>query len=164
VNAVLANAGAPIRATSARISPLILGTSIALTDSLAEGRSKFLAEVERLHAIIQSARDEAAPRILFLIDEIFSGTNSSDRKTAAEAVAHALIEHGSIGALSTHDLTLTEMAASVELHAVNVHMASPNAADPLAFDYRLKPGVNESSNALAIVRMMGIEIQGESGS
>ncbi len=158
VNAVLANTGAPIRARAARMSPMVLGASIALTDSLAEGRSKFLAEVERLHAILGAAQGDDGRCVLFLIDEIFSGTNSLDRRIAAEAVTRTLIAHGAIGALSTHDLTLTEMAAAEELHATNVHMGSPEAGDPLAFDYRLKPGVNPSSNALAILRMMGIDL------
>jgi hypothetical protein len=159
VNVVLANAGAPIRATAARISPFVLGASIALTDSLAEGRSKFLAEVERLQSILQAARNEdTQQRVLFLIDEIFSGTNSLDRKLAAEAVVRELLRHGAIGALSTHDITITEMADAPALHAVNVHMASPDADDPLAFDYILKPGINQSSNALAIVRMIGVDV------
>jgi len=158
VNAVLAMTGAPVRATSGRMSALVIGASIALSDSLAEGRSKFLAEVERLQAILEEARPTEGRRVLFLIDEIFSGTNSQDRKVAAEAVTCSLADHGAIGALSTHDLTLTEMVQLPELCAINVHMASPDAGDPLAFDYRLKPGVNRSSNALAIVRMIGIEL------
>ncbi len=156
LNAVLAATGAPIRATSARISPMQIGASLALTDSLAEGKSKFLAEVERLHAILQLA-GQSTP-VLFLIDEIFSGTNSLDRRLAAEAVARALTARGAIGALSTHDLTLTEIAADPDLRAVNVHMASPDAADPLAFDFRLRLGVNPSSNALAILRLIGIHL------
>ena len=155
-NAVLAAAGAPIRASAARLSPLAIGASLALTDSLAEGKSKFLAEVERLHAILKLAEQEA--RVLFLIDEIFSGTNSLDRRVAAEAVARTLVQRGAIGALSTHDLTLTEIAADSALRAVNVHMASPDPADPLAFDYRLRSGVNPSSNALAILRLIGIDL------
>ncbi len=156
LNAVLAAVGAPIRAASARISPLRIGASLALTDSLAEGKSKFLAEVERLHAILKLAEHDAP--VLFLIDEIFSGTNSLDRRVAAEAVARALMHCGAIGALSTHDLTLTEMAADPALRAANVHMASLDPADPLAFDYRLRPGVNPSSNALAILRLIGIDL------
>jgi len=155
LNAVLAATGAPIRATSARISPLTLGASLALTDSLAEGKSKFRAEVERLHAILLAA--EGNQPILFLIDEIFSGTNSLDRRIAAESVARSLLAHNAIGALSTHDLTLTEMAANPTLRALNLHMASSDPTDPLAFDYRLKPGVNPTSNALAILRLIGID-------
>ena len=93
--------------------------------------------------------------VLFLVDEIFSGTNSADRRTAAAAVLNRLLTNGAIGALSTHDLALTELATDSN-GGLNVHMASPNPDDPLAFDYRLKPGVNTTSNALAIVRMMGL--------
>jgi DNA mismatch repair ATPase MutS len=152
INAVLAYAGAPVRARAMRLSPLRLGASLALTDSLAEGKSKFMAEVQRLSAIVREAKE--AP-VLFLVDEIFSGTNSLDRKTAAGAVLDSLLLHGAIGALSTHDLALTELATDAN-GGVNVHMASPDVEDPLAFDYKLKAGVNTSSNALAIIRLMGL--------
>jgi hypothetical protein len=158
LNAVLAATGAPIRATAARISTLALTASIALSDSLAHGKSKFLTEVERLHAILQLSQQPGAPPVLFLVDEIFSGTNSVDRRIAAEAVTRSLIRNRAIGALSTHDLTLTEIAAAPDLNARNVHMASSSTDDPLAFDYLLKPGVNPTSNALAIVRLMGIDL------
>ena len=151
---MLAYAGAPVRARGLRLTPLRLGASLALTDSLAEGKSKFKAEVERLSKI--AAESKSAP-VLFLVDEIFSGTNSHDRRTAAEAVLHALLGNGAIGALSTHDLALTELV-SEQSRGSNVHMASPDDADPLAFDYVLKPGVNRSSNALAIIRMMGLAV------
>ena len=153
LNAVLAYAGAPVCAASLQLSLLRLGASIAVTDSLADGRSKFLAEVERLSVILDVSRQ--APT-LFLIDEIFSGTNSHDRAIAASAVLRDLIRNGAIGALSTHDLALTSLATT-ENHGTNVHMASPDADHPLAFDYLLKPGVNPTANALAIIRMMGIE-------
>ncbi len=152
INAVLAYAGAPVRARSLRLTPLTLGASLALTDSLAEGRSKFLAEVERLSSIVTAS---AATPVLFLVDEIFSGTNSADRRTAAGAVLDRLLANRAIGALSTHDLALTELATEAN-GGVNVHMASPDPDDPLGFDYRLKPGVNQTTNALAIIRMMGL--------
>ncbi len=153
INAVLAYAGAPVCARSLRLTPLALGASLALTDSLAEGKSKFKAEVERLAGIVALARQRP---VLFLVDEIFSGTNSADRRTAAAAVLRALLGNGGIGALSTHDLALTELATTANA-GENRHMASPDPDDPLAFDYTLKPGINTSSNALAIVRMMGLE-------
>ena len=156
-NTVLALAGAPIPAASARISPSRLCASIALTDSLAEAKSKFYAEVERLHAILAVASADDAPSVLFLIDEIFSGTNSSDRLAAASAVIHSLITRNTVGALSTHDLALTDIATPA-LHGLNVHMASPDPEDPLAFDYILKPGINTSSSALAILRLIGITV------
>ncbi len=153
VAAILAYAGAPVRAASLRLTPLTIGASIALIDSLAEGKSKFLAEVERLAAIV---RLSATSPVLFLVDEIFSGTNSLDRRTAAEAVLKRLLANHAIGALSTHDLALTSLATP-ENHGVNVHMASPNPADPLAFDYLLKPGINQHSNALAIIHLIGLD-------
>ncbi len=153
LNAVLAYAGAPVRATALRLTPLAIGASIALTDSLAEGKSKFLAEVQRLHAILAVSKDIPA---LFLIDEFLSGTNSHDRCTAAEAVLRLLLQQGAIGALSTHDLALTELATPGN-RGLNVHMASPDPDDPLAFDFHLKPGINPSSSALAIIRMIGIQ-------
>ncbi len=153
LNAVLAFAGAPVRATSLSLTPFHIGASLALTDSLAESKSKFLAEVQRLHAILTLSKH--APT-LFLIDELFSGTNSHDRVIAAQAVLRDLLRNHAIGALSTHDLALTPLA-SPQNHGVNVHMASPDPDDPLAFDFLLKPGVNPSSNALAIIRMMNIE-------
>jgi hypothetical protein len=156
-NTVLALAGAPIPAASARLSPARLCASIALTDSLAEAKSKFYAEVERLHAILATASAPDAPPVLFLIDEIFSGTNSSDRLAAASAIIRALIARNTVGALSTHDLALTDIATPA-LHGLNVHMASPDPEDPLAFDYILKPGVNTSSSALAILHLIGITV------
>jgi hypothetical protein len=154
-NAVLAFAGAPVAATSLRCGIDRIGASLAVADSLSEGKSKFLAEVERLRALVELARAHKG-RTLFLIDEILSGTNSLDRKTAAEMVLRALIAAGAIGAISTHDLTLTEIAEAQGMQGRNVHMASPDEEDPLGFDYKLKDGSNKSTNAMAIVRMMGL--------
>jgi hypothetical protein len=152
INAVLAYAGAPVRAQSLRLTPLAIGASLGLTDSLAEGRSKFLAEVERLATIINTS---ATSLLLFLVDEIFSGTNSEDRLAAAAAVLRKLLASAAIGALSTHDLALTDLATPAT-HGLNVHMASPSPEDPLAFDYKLKPGINTASSARAILRLIGI--------
>ncbi len=154
-NAVLAFTGSPVPARAMRMNTLHLGASLALSDSLAEGRSKFLAEVERLRGIVQLAEEQRGST-LFLIDEIFSGTNSLDRKAAADAVVRSLVTAGAVGAVSTHDLTLTELADAPEIRGKNVHMASPDEDDPLRFDYKLKDGVNQTTNALAIVRMLGL--------
>ncbi|AEU35562.1 MutS-related protein [Granulicella mallensis] len=155
-NAVLALAGVPVPVKRMKLSVVHLGASLALTDSLAEGKSKFLAEVERLRDVLALARANPASS-LFLIDEIFSGTNSLDRRAAAKAVLRGLVATGAVGALSTHDLALAELAEKPELHGSNVHMASPDEADPLGFDYLLKPGINRTTNALAIVRLLGLD-------
>jgi hypothetical protein len=159
LNAVLAAAGAPVCARDARLTIFNLCASISIADSLAEGKSKFLAEVERLRASIRAT--EASKPVLFLIDEILSGTNSRDRRVAAEAVIAALVAGAAVGALSTHDLALTEIAGNPILCGCNVHMQSEDPEQPLAFDYRIKPGILQQTNALAIVKMLGIRLECE---
>ena len=154
-NTVLALAGAPVPARSMRLCALKVGASITISDSLAEGKSKFLAEVERLRALVGLAR-EYRGQMLFLIDEVLSGTNSIDRKAAAESVLRSLVEAGGVGAISTHDLTLASLADMAKLNGKNVHMASASEDDPLGFDYLLKDGVNRTTNAMAIVRLLGL--------
>jgi hypothetical protein len=156
LNAVLGLAGAPVCAKSARLAVFRICASISITDSLEEGKSKFLAEVERLRESIRATDKDN--QVLFLVDEVLSGTNSKDRRIAAEAMVAALVAAGAVGALSTHDLALTEIAEKPELHGQNVHMESASSEDPLAFDYRVKPGITRQTNALAIVRMLGIPI------
>ena len=97
--------------------------------------------------------------VLFLNDEILSGTNSKDRRLAAEAILRVLLERGAIDGLSTHDLTLTELAELPGLCGMNVQMESRDADDPLDFDYVVKPGVTEQSSALAIARVAGVPVQ-----
>jgi hypothetical protein len=156
LNAVLAAAGAPVRARGARLSVFLLCASIAVKDSLQEGKSRFLAEVQRLRESISIA-SEGRP-VLFLIDEVLGGTNSGDRRIAAEALIGALVAEGAVGALSTHDLALTSIIENSSLRGVNVHMESKTPDQPLVFDYRVKPGIAQQTNALAIVRMMGISV------
>ncbi|HUV69782.1 MAG TPA: hypothetical protein VMW15_08995 [Terracidiphilus sp.] len=131
--------------------------SIAIKDSMQDGKSKFMSEVERLCESISVA--QAGRPVLFLIDEMLSGTNSRDRRIAAGALIGALVARGAVGALSTHDLALTEIGEDPLLRGVNVHMESATPEQPLAFDYRVKTGIAQQTNALAIVRMMGIAIE-----
>jgi hypothetical protein len=154
LNAVIALAGGPVRAVSASLSQLTVCASLAITDSLLDGRSRFLAEVERLGAMIASNQSDKP--ILFLIDEVFSGTNSQDRKAAAESVIDRLLENGAIGAISTHDLALAEIAEDTKRAGILVHMESRNPEDPLDFDYLVRPGIATRSNAMAIVRMIAL--------
>jgi DNA mismatch repair ATPase MutS len=156
LNAVLAFAGAPVRARVLRLSRLSVCASLSVVDSLLNGKSKFMAEVDRLRQILEAATRDVS--VLFLIDEIFGGTNSRDRRAAAEAVVRTLVNRGAIGALSTHDLALSEIADLEELGGVNVHTGSRDGRDPMDFDYRLKPGVTNEANALAIARMAGVPV------
>jgi hypothetical protein len=156
LNAVLASAGAPVRAFHARLSCFAVCASFSVMDSLLEGKSRFMAEVDRLRETLRATSGRKP--VLFVIDEILSGTNSRDRRVAAESFLRALIGAGAVGALSTHDLALAEIADDPELCGSNVHMESRDSSDPFAFDYLLKPGVSTHSNALAIARLAGVAL------
>ena len=155
LNALLAFTGAPVRARALRLSGLSVCASLSVVDSLLNGKSKFLAEMDRLRQTLETA---ARTPVLFLVDEILSGTNSHDRRVASEAVVRTLIDRGAIGVLSTHDLALSEIADLRELHGMNVHTGSREGGGPLDFDYLLKPGVTNETNALAIARMAGVPV------
>jgi DNA mismatch repair ATPase MutS len=154
LNAVLARMGAPVRCARLTLSDLQVGASILVQDSLAEGRSHFLAELERLRRMIDAA---GRGPLLFVVDEILIGTNSSDRLVAAEWVVRALVARGAVGLISTHDLALTGIVNAPGLDGANYHFADTGDPSGMQFDYRLRPGVVERSNALSIVRSLGIE-------
>src|SRR6185437_7140260 len=119
INTVLAMAGAPIRGKSLQLSPLALGTRIRSTDSLQEGRSNFYTEILRIRQVFTLA-DEKTP-LLFLFDELLEGTNSHDRQIGAQALLRSLVDRKAIGMVTTHDLALTEIAASLDGSIRNVH-------------------------------------------
>ena len=156
VNTVLAWAGAPVRAARLRISPLSLGASIRIQDSLQDGRSRFYAEITRLREIV--ALTNGARPLLFLLDELLSGTNSHDRRIGAAGIVQALIQHGALGVITTHDLALAHIADTLGGRALNVHFADTIQNGELHFDYRLQPGVVERSNALDLMRSVGLEV------
>jgi hypothetical protein len=156
LNLVLAYAGAPVCAQKLVLSRFSLCASLAIHDSLSNRKSKFLAEMDRLKQALQMPLENGP--VLFLIDEIMNGTNSKDRRAAAEAIIRSLIQRGAMGALSTHDLALTELASLPELCARNVHMGSRDDSGPLDFDYLVKPGVTNQSSALAIARLAGVNV------
>jgi DNA mismatch repair ATPase MutS len=153
---VLALAGAPVRAGRLRVSPLSVGASIRVHDSLQDGESRFYAEIKRLRQIVDLARDRAHP--LFLLDEILHGTNSHDRQIGAAAVVRGLVERGAVGLVTTHDLALSRIADALAPRAANVHFEDHLEDGRIAFDYRLRPGVVEKSNALALMREVGLEV------
>ena len=156
INAVLAQAGAPVRARRLRLSPLIVGATLRIQDSLQAGRSRFYAEVLRVRQLVGLA---GGPQpLLFLLDELFHGTNSHDRRVGAEAVVRALVESGAIGLITTHDLALTHIVDSLAPRATNVHFEDRFEQGTLLFDYRMRPGVVEHSNALALMRSVGLKV------
>lgn len=156
INAVLAWAGAPISAARLRISPLHVGASIRVLDSLQDGKSRFYAEISRLRQILDLTDGDRT--VLFLIDELLSGTNSHDRRIGAEAIVKSLIERGAMGMITTHDLALAHIAEALPGRAVNLHFADTLENGALHFDYRLHPGVVQRSNALELMRSVGLPL------
>jgi hypothetical protein len=156
LNVVLAMAGAPVRAQSFELTPLQVGASIRINDSLREGSSRFYAEITRLRQLKDlSGRD---PSLLFLIDEMLQGTNSNDRRIGAEGILGALIEAGAIGLATTHDLALTEIAGLGAGVMRNKHFEDHLENGQMRFDYRLREGVVTKSNGLELMRAMGLRV------
>jgi hypothetical protein len=155
-NTVLALAGAPVRARVLRLSPLQVGASIRIQDSLQAGASRFYAEITRLRQIVELT--EGAFPVLFLLDEILHGTNSHDRSIGAEGVVRGLIERGAIGLVTTHDLALARIAEELAPRAANVHFEDHLEGGKMTFDYLLRQGVVQRSNALELMRSVGLEV------
>lgn len=156
VNAVLALAGAPVYAARLILSVLMPGATLRVQDSLAAGTSRFYAEVKRLRELVDLARGPTP--LLFLIDELLAGTNSHDRRLGALAVLTGLVKLGAIGIASTHDLALTEVTDELPGQASNYHFQDELHDGVLTFDYRLRPGIVQHSNALALMRAVGLDV------
>ena len=157
VAAVLAGAGAPVRARRLRLSPLSVGASLRTQDSLGGGISRFYAEILRLRQIVEIG-DTDGPPLLFLIDEILHGTNSHDRRLGTEAIARALVRQGSVGLITTHDLALAALTEDPALAAANVHFEDQMTEGRMSFDYHLRPGLVTGSNAIALMRAVGLDV------
>jgi MutS domain V len=155
-NTVLAMAGAPVCAQRLHLSPLQVGASIHIQDSLQAGASRFYAEITRLRQIVELTQ-EPLP-VLFLLDEILHGTNSHDRRIGAEGVVRGLIKRGAIGLVTTHDLALAEIVTELAPRAANVHFEDHLENGKITFDYLLRPGVITRSNALELMRSVGLDV------
>ncbi len=156
VASVLAQSGAPVRARRLRISPHALGATLRIQDSLQAGKSRFYAEITRVRQVVDLS---AGPLpLLFLFDELFHGTNSHDRRIGAESVLRGLLARGAIGLVTTHDLALAEIVTGLGSQALNVHFEDQFSNGQMHFDYKMRPGVVEHSNALALMRAVGLEV------
>jgi DNA mismatch repair ATPase MutS len=156
INTVLALAGAPVRAARLKISPLVVGATLRIQDSLMAGQSRFFAELLRGRQLVDLARGR--PPLLFLLDEIFHGTNSADRRHGAEAVVCGLVQSGAIGLVTTHDLSLTHIVEVLAPRAANVHFADHIENGRMVWDYKMRPGVVQNSNAIALMRAVGLDV------
>lgn len=156
INAVLAMAGAPIRGASLTLTPLSVGTRLRTPDSLQEGRSGFYSEVLRIKQVFDLA-NHAIP-LLFLFDELLEGTNSKDRKIGAEGLIGALLHRGAIGIVTTHDLALTAISVTLGTLVRNAHFQDYVEDGKMRFDYTLREGVVAKSNAIALMRLIGLDV------
>jgi DNA mismatch repair ATPase MutS len=153
VNTILALAGAPVCASRLHLTPMSVGASISLNDSLSEGASRFYAEILRIRDILRMP-----PPLLFLLDEVLGGTNSHDRRIGAAAIIRGLVTRGAIGLATTHDLALAQIADDLAPRAANVHFEDHIENGEVLFDYHMRPGVVTKSNALELMRAVGIEV------
>ncbi len=156
INTVLAFAGAPVRAHRLELSPFAVAASIHIVDSLQDGISHFYAEILRLRQVLELASGSTS--VMFLLDEILHGTNSHDRSIGAEAVVKGLLERGAVGLITTHDLALARMAETMGGAAVNVHFEDQIVDGKIEFDYRMRDGVVTKSNALDLMRSVGLDV------
>jgi hypothetical protein len=154
INTVLAMAGAPVRAKLLQLTPLQIGASIRINDSLHEGSSRFYAEITRLRRLFEP---NPLP-LLFLLDELLQGTNSADRRVGAQGLIRALIHRGAIGLISTHDLALTEVDGLEPGAIENVHFQDELVDGRLKFDFKLQPGIVTKSNGIELMRSIGLDV------
>ncbi len=167
LNAVLAQAGAPVCATSLQLSPINLETSIRIQDSLEHGLSYFMAALARLKGVVDRSQRAALAgdgrTVLYLLDEILQGTNTAERSIAVRGVARHLLNAGAIGVMTTHDLGLAG-EEPLNTAATLVHFTEIVEQDgKMMFDYRLRPGLATSRNALRLMQLIGIHLEPDPG-
>jgi hypothetical protein len=162
INTVLTNAGGPVCAAALKIGRLRLATSMRVSDSLEEGTSRFYAELKKLKLVLDLSRSAAEEpsqgALLFLLDEILHGTNTRERLIGARAILMELLARGAMGAVSTHDLGLGDLEKEKPENVQNVHFEEQVEGDVMTFDYKLRRGVVQSSNALRLMKIVGLDL------
>jgi len=163
VNVVLAQAGAPVCAARLEMSPLVLGTVVHVDDSLVDGVSMFMAALHRLKPVVDRARQlsgRSDQTLIYLLDEVMRGTNSLDRRIAVRKILGHLLAEGAVGAISSHDVELAS-TESLQDACTPVHFRESDQNDPrdprMSFDYKMYPGVATSTNALKLLKLVGLD-------
>ncbi|GCE19943.1 MutS family DNA mismatch repair protein [Dictyobacter kobayashii] len=159
VNLCLAYAGGPVCASAFQTTLFRLFTCIRVTDSVTDGYSYFYAEVRRLHALLEALKEPGQLPLFFLVDEIFKGTNNRERLIGSRSFVKSLVGHNCVGLISTHDLELVTLAESVP-QVRNNHFREEVIEGQMAFDYILREGPCPTTNALKIMAMEGLPING----
>ena len=156
ISAVMASCGAPVQARKLELSDFNIGCAMRAQDSLRDGSSLFYAVISRIKCVVDLAA--AKSPVLFLLDEILQGTNSQDRLVGARGVIHQLLDHNAVGLVTTHDLALTRIVDSLENKAINIHFEDQFVDGEILFDYKIRSGIIEKSNGLALMRMIGLNV------
>lgn len=158
INLVLAYAGAPVCAEVFSCSIMNIYTCMRISDNLEENISSFYAELLRIRKLIDAANRKEP--VFFLLDEIFRGTNSKDRHTGAKVLIERLSKENALGMVSTHDLELSDIE-KMNSKVKNYHFREYYRNNEINFDYKLRPGVSTTRNAIYLMRMAGIDIENE---
>jgi DNA mismatch repair ATPase MutS len=162
-NTVLARAGAPVCASSMHLPPLVLETSMRVHDSLQHGLSHFMAELTRLKGVVETARRvrrDGNGTLLYLLDDVLQGTNTAERRIAARKIIGHLLAEGAIGGVTSHDLALAdteELSAACEAVHFSEQIHESSDGPGISFDYRLRPGIATSKNALMLLQIVGLD-------
>ena len=157
LNTVMALAGLPVCASSMKVSRVQVLTSMRVHDSLERGVSYFYAEVQRIKTVLDTAKLHR-DRCLFFLDELFMGTNAKERQIASRQLLLMLLDLGAAGAVTTHDLSICELAKERPETIRNVHFRDEVKEGEMTFDYKLREGVVQTTNALEVLRRAGVEI------
>ncbi len=160
INTVLAWAGAPVCARELKLARLQVAAAMRMQDSLQAGTSHFFAELKRIQLVVELAQQNqaAAPTVLFLLDEILHGTNSHDRLVGARGVIESLLKTGALGLVTTHDLALSDIVEKLDTPSQNVHFRDQWIDGKMTFDYQMREGVVPKSNALSLMRLLGLDV------
>ena len=143
-----------------KVSRVQVLTSMRVKDSLERGMSYFYAEVTRIKTVLDTAKTHR-DRCLFFLDELFMGTNARERQIASRQLMLMLLDLGAAGAVTTHDLSICELAKERPEHIRNVHFRDEMKNGDMTFDYRLREGVVTTTNALEVLRRAGVEVHAE---
>jgi len=154
VNLLLARTGSFVCAKEMTCSVFAIVTSMRIADDLNQGVSTFFAELKRIKMILDITKEN--PDTIFLIDEIFKGTNSVDRLAGADAVITKLASFNAAGMVSTHDLELCQLAESNKTKIINYSFSEHYKNGNILFDYKMRTGQSKTTNAKFLMEMVGI--------
>jgi energy-coupling factor transporter ATP-binding protein EcfA2 len=158
VNIVLAYAGAPVNSKRFELKPMRLFTCINVSDSLADGFSYFYAEVRRLRQLLEATKNDLETPVLYLIDEIFRGTNNRERLIGSRSYVKGLSKSPGFGLVSTHDLELVKLQEEIK-ELKNYHFRETIEDGKMKFEYRIHEGPSPTTNALKIMEMEGLPVE-----